>query len=145
MSTFRRFAVVFTALGVLLGVGAVTASPAYAAWDNATPGLVCLWNLTGGTGAKNCYAGVSGFCTNINDVPNTHNSFWNRRGDDTPGTQADDKHVQFYDGRNCTGALVKAENNGYEGPFASGVRKDFWVFLDYNWRNRTESIFFNTG
>lgn len=141
----RRLPIFLAALTVMLGIGAVVATPAHAAWENATPGLVCLWAGDGGTGTKRCYAGVSGFCTNINDAPNTHNSFWNRRGADTPTMQADDKHIQIYDGRNCTGQTLPRDPNGDRGPFPSDLRADFYSFVGTSYKNKAESIFFNTG
>jgi hypothetical protein len=146
----KRFAVVLTVLGVLTGVGAVAASPALAAYDNCTFGYVCMYNSNGGEGTRHSYAGVSGHCTNINDVPNTANSFYNRRDDG--------KHVQFYSGRDCKGtllckqsiAVLECESGVSDGPHAAGTAATFleaprrgggcWCH-----RNNAESIFFNNG
>lgn len=148
MSTFRRLAVVLTALGALLGVGAVAASPASAAYDGCTFGYVCLYDGDGGTGTRHSYHGVSGFCTNITDVPNTANSFYNRR--------SDGKHVQFYDGLNCSGTVLCKEGalllcpGPLSDPHAAGA---FATFMDRPTRaggrvvhkNKSSSIWFNNG
>lgn len=146
----RRIAVVLTALTVALGAVLVVATPANAAYDGCTFGYVCMYNGNGGEGTRHSYHGVSGFCTNINDVPNTANSFYNRRDDG--------KHVQFYDGTNCTGtvlckqsiAILECESGVSDGPHAAGTAATFisaprrgggcWCH-----RDKASSIFFNNG
>lgn len=148
MSTVRRLAVVFTALGVLLGVGAVAASPAFAAYDGCTFGYVCMYSGNGGTGTRHSYAGVSGFCTNIGDVPNTANSFYNRRDNG--------KHVQFYDGPDCNGAVLCKDGGFFmcpgslSDPHAAGTHATFIdrpvrAGVEINHKNKASSIWFNNG
>jgi hypothetical protein len=146
----RRLSALLAALLLTLGIGAVAASPAFAAWDGCESGYVCMYDGNGGTGIRHSYHGVSGYCTNINDVPNTANSFYNRRNDS--------KHIQVYSARNCTGtllckqsiAVLECESGASDGPFPVGTAA---TFLESSrrgggcWchRNNAESIFFNTG
>ena len=147
MTMGKRFAIVLTTLGVLLGGGAVAAAPAHAAYDGCDFGYVCIYTATGGTGTHYAIHVVSGFCTNITVGDNTADSFYNHR---------DNRHVQFYQLPDCQGyvlcrdgALINCPGS-LDDPFPAGA---FGNFIDQrgvgtnrkNHRNRASSIFGNTG
>lgn len=144
----RRILVVFTALGLLLGVGATAAQASY---SDCTDGaeLVCMWTSTGGDGTRYSVAGVSGFCSNITAGDNTADSFMNNRSS---------KHVQFYQLSNCQGyVLCRQGSNGWincpgslDNPLPAGTTGDFLRTNapgggEINHRNKASSVFFNTG
>jgi hypothetical protein len=154
----RRLGTLAVAVLLALGLGAVAATPAHAAYSSC-PGnvanLVCLWTGLDGGGTRYGFVGVSGFCTNVTgSANNAAVSFWNRRGDDTPGTQTDDKHVQFYDSAGCTGTLLCADGplTSCPGNLDSQASGEFDNMMNRPRRGgridhtrRISSIFYNNG
>lgn len=140
-----RLLLIAVVSGLFVSVGPV---PAQAAYSECPVNWVCLWNNPGGINLILVAARSPGTCHNITGYANdSADSFYNHL---TP-TPASGRHVQFYRGANCTGALLRT--HAWQGnnplPYPPGRYANFLLGgagrADINDRNEASSIYFNIG